>query len=80
MHQEYVTSFLVHLLTEWTQHYPLLDFSDCRFSVFHVEDNGILVEYAYSLLRLILTLPNLDFITAHSSFITAQMCSVTPLF
>ena len=73
--------FLVHRLTEWTQHYPLLDFSDCRFSVFHVEDNEILVEYAYSLiLRLILTLPNLDFITAHSSFITAQISSITPLF
>ena len=27
-----------------------------------------------------LTLPNLDFIIAHSSFITAQMGSVTPLF
>ena len=26
------------------------------------------------------TLPNLDFITAHSSFITAQMGSVIPLF
>ena len=26
------------------------------------------------------TLPNLDFITAHSSLITSQMCSVTPLF
>ena len=25
-----------------------------------------------------LTLPNLDFITAHSSLITAQMCSVFP--
>ena len=50
------------------------------FLFFHVEDNWILVEHAYSLLRLILTLPNLDFITAHSSFITAQMCSVTPYF
>ena len=47
---------------------------------FHVEDNGILVEYAYSFLRLILTLPNLGFITAHLSLITAKMCSVTPLF
>ena len=27
-----------------------------------------------------LTLPNLDFITAHSSLITAQMGSVTPYF
>ena len=27
-----------------------------------------------------LILPNLDFITAHSSLITAQMGSVTPLF
>ena len=42
---------------------------------FHVEDNG---EYAYS--DQFLTLHNLDFITAHSSFITAQMGSVTPLF
>ena len=47
---------------------------------FHVEDNGILVEYAYSFLRLTLTLPNFDFITAQSSLITAQMGSVTPLF
>ena len=38
----------------------------------------ILVEYAYSFLRLILTLPNFDFITAQSSLITAQMGSVTP--
>ena len=29
---------------------------------------------------LVLTLPNLDFITAHPSFITAQMGRVTPLF
>ena len=51
------------------------------FLFFHVADNDILVEYAYSFLRLIfLTLPNLDFITAHSSLITAKMCSVTPLF
>ena len=48
-------------------------------SYFHVEDNGILVEYAYSFLRLTLTLPNFDFITAQASLITAQMGSVTPL-
>ena len=34
-----------------------------------------MVEYAYSFLRL--TLPNLNFITAHSSLITAQMGSVS---
>ena len=65
---------------------PSVSLSDCRFSIFfhqkcflffHVEDNGILVECTYSL---ILTLPNLAFITAHSSFVTAQMGSVTPLF
>ena len=49
-----------------------------KFLFFHVEDNGILVEYAYSFLRLILTLPNLDFITAHFSLIAAKMCSVYP--
>ena len=68
---------------------PLLDLSDCRFSIFFYQKcfnsfmwmiNGILVKYAYSFLRLILTLPNLDFITAHSSLITAQMGSVTPYF
>jgi len=47
------------------------------FLFFHVEDNGILVEYAYSFF---LTLPNLDFITAHFSLITGKMCSVTPYF
>ena len=36
-----------------------------------------MVEYAYSFF---LTLPNLDFITAHFSLITAKMCNVTPLF
>ena len=34
----------------------------------------------YWLNMLILTLPNIDFITAQSSLITAQMGSVTPLF
>ena len=40
------------------QHYSLLDLSDCRFSIFfrnvyiHMEDNGILVKYAYSLLKM----------------------------
>ena len=43
-----------------------------------MEDNGILVKYAYSFLKLIQ--PNLGFITAHSSLITAQTGSVTPLF
>ena len=38
----------------------------------------ILVKYAYSFLKL--TQPNLGFITAHSSLITAQTGSVTPLF
>ena len=50
------------------------------FLFFRVEDNGIFVEYAYSFLRLIFKLPNLDFITAHFSLITAKMCSVTPYF
>ena len=49
------------------------------FVFFHVEDNGILVEYAH-FQHQFLTLHNLDFITAHSSLITAQMGSVTPLF
>ena len=57
-----------------------MSFLSEMFLFFHVDDNGILVEYAYSFLRLIFTLPNLDFITAHFSLITAQMCSVTPLF
>ena len=43
-----------------------------------MEDNGILVKYAYSFLKL--TQPNLGFITAHSSLITAQTGSVTPYF
>ena len=46
---------------------------------FHVEENGILVEYGYSILRIIFNTAQLDFITAHSNFITAQMGSVTPL-
>ena len=51
------------------------------FLFFHVEDNGILFEHAYSHFEdEFLTLPNFDFITAHSSFITAQMGGVTPLF
>ena len=50
------------------------------FLFLHVENNGMLVEYAYLFLILIVTLPNLDFITTHSSLITAQMGSVTPLF
>ena len=40
---------------------------------------GILVEYAYSL-RLTFNTAQLRFITAHSSLITAQMGSVTPLY
>ena len=51
----------------------------CTFFVrnVHVEDNGILFEYAYSFFwDQFLTLPNLDIITAHSSLITAQMGSV----
>ena len=51
------------------------------FLFFHVEDNGILVEYAYSFLRLIFNTAQLmHFITAHSSLTPAKMCSVTPLF
>ena len=65
------------------QHYPLLDLSDCHFSILfllsEMFDNGILVKYAYSCLKII-TMSNLGFITAHSSLITAQMGSVTPLF
>ena len=49
------------------------------FLFFHVEDNGILVEYAYSFLTLICNTAHLDFITAHFSLITAKMCSVTIL-
>ena len=57
------------LLLVLVVHYPLLDLSDCRFNIFflsemfvffHVADNDILVEFAYSFLRLIfLTLLNL---------------------
>ena len=36
------------------------------FLFFHVEDNGILVEYAYLFLDQFLTLPNFDFITTLS--------------
>ena len=71
-------------------YYPLLELSDCHFNIFflskmflffHVEDNGILVEYAYSFLRLIFNTAQLmHFITAHSSLTPAKMCSVTPLF
>ena len=43
-----------------------------------MEENGILVEYGYSILRLIFNTAQLDFITAHSNLITAQMGSVTP--
>ena len=47
-----------------------------QYLFFHVEDNGILVEYV----SFFLTLPNFDFITAQSSLITAQMDSVTPYY
>ena len=47
-----------------------------HFFFFHAEDN----EYWLNMLTQFVTLPNLDLITAHSSLITAQMCSVTPLF
>ena len=40
-------------------------------------DNGILVEHFEDEF---LTLPNLDFIPAHSSFITAQMAVLPPYF
>ena len=65
---------------EWRSFQYLFSLEMCLF--FHVKENEILVEYTYSFLRLliILTLPNLDFITAHSRFIIAQMGSVTPLF
>jgi len=45
---------------------------------FHVEDNGLMVEYAYSFLRL--TLPNLDFITAHSSLSLHKWAVLPPYF
>ena len=80
MYQEYVTSFFS---TDSKRVNLALDLNDYRFSnfflseifsFFHVEDNGILVEYTYSFWRLIF------FNTAHSSLITAQMGSVPPLF
>ena len=80
MHQEYVTSFfgiaskrvnpaLPSVRFEWL----LFKYYSEMFLFFHADDTRILVEYTYSFLRLI-------FNTAHSSLITAQMGSVTPLF
>ena len=48
---------------------PLLDLSDCRFNIFlsetflffHVEDNGILAEFAHSFSRLIFNTAQLRF-------------------
>ena len=69
------------------QHYSLLDLSDCRFSIFfrnvyiHMEDNGYWLNMPILIVKdEFLTLPNLDFITAHSSLITAQIGSVTTRF
>ena len=54
----------------------LQNFVSEMFSFFHVEDNGNMLTHFKDKF---LTLHNLHFITAHSSLITAQMGSVTPL-
>ena len=66
--------------------YPLLNLSDYHFSIFFYQKcfySFMLWIMGYWFMDMItqfedqfLTLPNLDFITAHSSLITAQMGSV----
>ena len=79
MHQKSVTSFFSTAL------YTLLDLSDCHFSIFY--DQKCLYSFKWKIMGIcflifkihFIALYNLDFITAHSSLLTPQMGSVTPL-